>query len=562
MKVCKGINNTFKRILYFCYMIGTNVRRIIVLVMICSGISFLSFAQKNSTQQKGFDSIYYNTATTLAATNIHQAIRQADSLLQQSADSLQKLRSLMLLATLKKRTGLSAEALAFAMQGEMLAGKTGNDEWRLRISGFLSTTFRELGLITEGKKYIAIAEALSKTKLDAPLMRLFIHQEKAYYAISDQRYREALQEIKTAIELLPDPATAGANHNIIPVATSYQLAGFCYIRLDSLAEADQYLKKALQLLNGQETELKGFIYQNLGELALLQKAYPDAKYYLDSATAYIKTSDNFNLKLYTYKTLQDYYRLKGEHNNALQFQSQYTDLLQEQTALTNKVSNQLIERFGEELKKKTTDNYILYIICAGLLLILICSVLYTLNVRKKEREKYLAYLDKLNARKPVNTVPLFAGITEVDQIVTLDSQLISGDTEVPETETRRGLVIPKETEQRLLDGLARAEAESIYLGKEVTLPYIASVLKTNTKYLSATINKHKEKDFNGYINEWRINYIVDKLCHDKNYQQYKISHLAEECGFSSHSKFAAAFKMVTGVSPSSFIENLKKDQRK
>lgn len=558
----REIRQEIKRILYFCYMTSTSIRPVMALLMICLGTSLVSFAQKNSTQQKGFDSIYYYVATTLSATHIDQAIRQADSLLVQSADSLQKLRSLMLLATLKKRTGQSADALALAMQGEALAGKTGNDEWRLRISGFLSTTFRELGLTTEGKKYIGIAETLSKTKLDAPLMKLFIHQEKAYYAIDDLRYGDALQEITAAMKLVPAPLGAGAQHSI-PVATCYQLAGFCYIRLDSLVQAGNYLHQALELLGDQETELKGFIYHNLGELALRQKAYPQAKRYLDSATAYINTSGNFNLKLYTYKTLQDYYSAKGGHDKALQFQSQYTELLQQQAALTNRVSDQLIEKFGNELKQKTTDNYILYSLCVGLVIILVLSVLYTLRVRKREREKYLAYLDKLNARKPVNVIPLFAGIVteeEPDSLV----QKAEKEPEImePHTEPRKGLVIPKETEQRLLHGLARVEAEQLYLGKDVTLPYIASILKTNTKYLSATINKHKEKDFNGYINEWRINYIVDKLRQDKDYQQYKISHLAEECGFSTHSKFAAAFKQVTGVSPSSFIENLKKDQRK
>ncbi len=544
-------------------MTNATTRRMTALLMICLGISLVSFAQKSDTKQKGFDSVYYHVATTLAATHIDQAIRQADSLLLQSADSLQKLRSLMLLATLKKRTGQSADALALAMQGEALAGKTGNDEWRLRISGFLSTTFRELGLKTEGKKYIAIAETLSKTKLDAPLMKLFIHQEKAYYDINDLRYKEALQEIIAAINLLPPPGDGGAKHNIIPVATCYQLAGFCYIRLDSLVQADHYLKQSLALLGDQETELKGFIYQNLGELALRQKAYPEAKRYLDSATGYINTSENFNLQLYTYKTLQEYYSLQGEHNNALQFQSKYTELLQQQTALTSRVSNQLIERFGEELKRKTTDNYILYGICVGLVIVLVLFVLYTLRIKKREREKYLAYLDKLKARKPVNTIPLFEGIAVGDQPVPFEQEVEEEQESMePDTEPRKGLVIPKETEQRLLDGLSRVEAAHTYLGKDITLPYIASILKTNTKYLSATINKHKEKDFNGYVNEWRINYIVDKLRLDKNYLQYKISHLAEECGFSSHSKFAAAFKLVTGVSPSSFIENIKKDQRK
>ncbi|RTZ46822.1 hypothetical protein EJ377_15815 [Chryseobacterium arthrosphaerae] len=50
------------------------------------------------------------------------------------------------------------------------------------------------------------------------------------------------------------------------------------------------------------------------------------------------------------------------------------------------------------------------------------------------------------------------------------------------------------------------------------------------------------------MNRLRINYIVDKLINDEKYRQYKISILADECGFSSHSKFAAVFKAVTDYS--------------
>ncbi|RTZ50445.1 helix-turn-helix domain-containing protein [Chryseobacterium arthrosphaerae] len=58
------------------------------------------------------------------------------------------------------------------------------------------------------------------------------------------------------------------------------------------------------------------------------------------------------------------------------------------------------------------------------------------------------------------------------------------------------------------------------------------------------------------MNRLRINYIVDKLINDEKYRQYKISILADECGFSSHSKFAAVFKAVTDYSPSAYIKYL------
>ena len=73
------------------------------------------------------------------------------------------------------------------------------------------------------------------------------------------------------------------------------------------------------------------------------------------------------------------------------------------------------------------------------------------------------------------------------------------------------------------------------------------------------INKYKGKNVNLYIKELRINYIVEKLKSDPKYLNYKVSYLAEECGFSSHSSFSAVFKNITGITPNVFITFLSKD---
>ena len=44
-----------------------------------------------------------------------------------------------------------------------------------------------------------------------------------------------------------------------------------------------------------------------------------------------------------------------------------------------------------------------------------------------------------------------------------------------------------------------------------------------------------------------------------NFINYKISYLAENCGFSSHSSFATVFKSITGISPVKFIELLNQE---
>ncbi|RZJ27466.1 MAG: AraC family transcriptional regulator, partial [Flavobacterium sp.] len=106
------------------------------------------------------------------------------------------------------------------------------------------------------------------------------------------------------------------------------------------------------------------------------------------------------------------------------------------------------------------------------------------------------------------------------------------------------------------------ESGKRFLSKEISLAQVASAFETNTKYLSEVINKYKKKNFNSYINELRIRYIIEKLKSDPKYLNYKVSYLAEECGFSSHSIFSSVFKSTTGIAPNVFIQFLSEDTRK
>ncbi len=115
-----------------------------------------------------------------------------------------------------------------------------------------------------------------------------------------------------------------------------------------------------------------------------------------------------------------------------------------------------------------------------------------------------------------------------------------------------------ETEVTILNKLQKFENGTKFTNKKISLSSLSVMLDINSKYLSYIINKNKNQDFNTYINQLRINYIVNKLKTDTNYQNYKLSYLAEECGFSSHSKFSQYFKTFVGKSPSEFISEIKK----
>lgn len=123
----------------------------------------------------------------------------------------------------------------------------------------------------------------------------------------------------------------------------------------------------------------------------------------------------------------------------------------------------------------------------------------------------------------------------------------------------KNVPIPQKTEQILLSKLLDFENNEDYLNPKISLSFLAESLETNSKYLSEVINKHKNKNFNSYVNELRINYIITKLKYHPKYRQYKSTYLATECGYSSRTSFATIFKTISGKSLTDYIENLKND---
>lgn len=121
----------------------------------------------------------------------------------------------------------------------------------------------------------------------------------------------------------------------------------------------------------------------------------------------------------------------------------------------------------------------------------------------------------------------------------------------------KGSGLLKESEEQILAGLKKFESSKKFTAKEMSLGMLAAQLNTNTKYLSEVINRHKQKNFNSYINELRINFITEKIKNEPNYLNYKVSYLAEESGFSSHSSFTTVFKSIVGISPIAFVELIK-----
>jgi len=102
------------------------------------------------------------------------------------------------------------------------------------------------------------------------------------------------------------------------------------------------------------------------------------------------------------------------------------------------------------------------------------------------------------------------------------------------------------------------EANGYYQDPELSLSSLAEKLGLHPHELSRIINMALKKNFNDFINEYRIRDVISKM-QDPAYNHMTLLGIAFEAGFNSQSTFSRIFKQLTGKSPAEFKNSLKKE---
>lgn len=95
----------------------------------------------------------------------------------------------------------------------------------------------------------------------------------------------------------------------------------------------------------------------------------------------------------------------------------------------------------------------------------------------------------------------------------------------------------------------KVRSKKLYLNKDIRLKSLAAILKTNHTYLSSCINTCSGNNFNQWINDFRIDYLLEQIHSGK-----KLSDLAKEAGFASTDAFYRSFKRKTGLTPNEYLK--------
>lgn len=118
------------------------------------------------------------------------------------------------------------------------------------------------------------------------------------------------------------------------------------------------------------------------------------------------------------------------------------------------------------------------------------------------------------------------------------------------------LKLSKEIEEWKLKITTLISTEKLYQNPELTLTDVAKKLNTNISIISKAINLGFKQNFNDFINNYRIEAIIESFANDEHKKNTLLG-IAFDAGFNSKATFNRAFKKSTGSSPKEYLAKLK-----
>ncbi|WP_452224634.1 helix-turn-helix domain-containing protein [Lacinutrix chionoecetis] len=495
-----------------------------------------SFAQQNDLILKAQELVYSNP---------DEALKITKHILKTSQDDQAKAVTNLLIAKSYLVKGDFNEAMKYAFYDDNLFNKV-SDKTLIELNIIRAKLLRKVYLDKQSQKYLKTATTLTKNlsykgiEKDSLQCLIFLEQ------INRQINRLEDQEALLKIDSVANTYKLFLENNVTEKQSLFLAKERAYSNLAKYDSAAVYIDKTLKMIDSaQITNLyqKAIIYKELGHLFLQKKEFSKSEETLFIASKFAEIINNPILLMEINNELAINYLATNKKIQHKIYNDRFLTLnnqvkLNEQEAvntLYNILSKQEKQLINNE---KQLHNKYLYFLLASILLIVIIGVYFIIKSesRKKRLREIINYL-KVSRSNYLNAKP----------------------TKKPKP---KGIVIPEETEQAILVKLKKFETTKKFLNKDMSLAVLAGQFETNTKYLSGVINKHYDDNFNTFINKLRINYIIDKLQNDANYINYKISFLAEESGYSSHSSFATVFKSIVGMSPVTFIKLIQEDRKK
>ena len=443
------------------------------------------------------------------------------------------------------------KSIEYLFRAKKIAEDIGDVKLTTQVYATIASLYASLKLNDKAMMYLK--EAWQQTERLPPgdeknSITAFLHNEQGNFYYNNEEYGRANKSYKKSIasfyKTLDGPSGASTPFYYKSLLDNY---GKSFLYLNQPDSSIAYLNKALTVKDSLYPNLKYHIYLSLSE------AYANKGQYKRSVdTLQVMLADRGfdipELKSAAYLNLSRNYKALGDTDNYTLYNEKYLAIVpnvkkEDMEAISTVFAAEQRDILAS-VRESKSDSFLLMWCVLAVAVIGAASVLVIYRKKKKEKDIYTSIIQNLENKL---MVPKAEEAREEVRDEVEDAPQIS---------------IPSSVEQEILSKLEQFENSKKFINPKLSIATLAVQFKTNTTYLSEIINREKGRNFNTYINELRINYICNKIHTNPEYLNYKISYLAESCGFNSHSAFATVFKNVTGISPSAFLKQALKNSPK
>lgn len=319
--------------------------------------------------------------------------------------------------------------------------------------------------------------------------------------------------------------------------------------------SDSHLKAEKSFVRNNDYGNLAITYYFLGKINYdLHKEEIAVHYFTKADSVLIRSKDFYPITRDGYKVLIDYYKKTGDKEKQLKYIEKlfYADSIinNSKQYLSKEIYKKydtpiLLERKEKLVQDLDHKNKLLYgFLGAGFLCILFLIYLYKRKIGEYKKQAEL----------------LLEQSREQPAVLSISKREIIKENAL-KNEKSRG-ILSNEKLQDIKARLEQFESNSVFLLKNITLESLSKDFNTNRDYLSRSINELKGKNFSQYLNELRINFIVEELNKNQRLRKYTIAAIADEIGYNNSESFANAFKKITGTLPSYYIKVLREKDGK
>jgi AraC-like DNA-binding protein len=377
----------------------------------------------------------------------------------------------------------------------------------------------------------------------------YFYLGKAFYR--EGKYAEAIKNYIIARDFIPEK---GSLHDIEIAVFQFMSSTYLPNSVEKACELSDYiLQKSLE-----------HNYVSLLSNAYLARAYcfakqgirDSAELYLDLSEKYcqlygkLEVSPGFYFKMhevsqeiqnyqralkYLNKSLEESRRINRENNTAeLNRTRALFDYEEQKTRIVElEVVNQL------EREKNLRQQFMLSGICA----ILLTFAAFFIYARQKYLQIKLSH--KNLVRKNIELDNLNQRLTEAENNM--------------HPQRKKTVIKDEDLIYKKLKFLF--EKETVFKEQDLSLQNLAERLNTNTTYLSYIINSRFNCSFRTLLNNYRIK-EARRLLISEEYANFSIEGIAIDVGYPSRSTFYQVFRQVTGLTPTEYLENYRKMDKK